>query len=122
MTTRLQSSRSRAQPRKHPRDFVAIDVETANHDPGSVCAIGLATVRDGRLRDARNRPDRVHRDTFSRSVWPEIHRHPAGANSLRSAAMIPRVQTSSRISPFSREASRGDESVPLAGVHSGLTG
>ncbi|PWV99973.1 DNA polymerase-3 subunit epsilon [Hoeflea marina] len=30
-------------------DFIAIDVETANSDPGTICQVGLATFRDGRL-------------------------------------------------------------------------
>ncbi len=28
-------------------DFVAIDVETANREPSSICAIGAVKVRDG---------------------------------------------------------------------------
>jgi len=32
-------------------DFCAIDVETANADLGSICAIGMAFVRDGRVAD-----------------------------------------------------------------------
>ena len=30
-------------------NFTAIDVETANSDRGSVCAVGLSLVRDGQL-------------------------------------------------------------------------
>ena len=30
-------------------DFIAIDVETANSDPGTICQVGLATFRNGRL-------------------------------------------------------------------------
>ncbi|WP_348767365.1 exonuclease domain-containing protein [uncultured Salinisphaera sp.] len=32
-------------------DFIAIDVETANHDAGSICQIGFATFADGVLVD-----------------------------------------------------------------------
>ena len=44
------------------------------------------------------------------------------ANSVRSAATMPRVQTSSRMSPFSAVAFLGEDSVPLAGVQSGCGG
>ena len=30
-------------------DFTAIDFETANHQPGAVCAVGLVRVREGRV-------------------------------------------------------------------------
>ena len=33
----------------HNIDFVALDVETANHDAGSICQIGLACFKDGLL-------------------------------------------------------------------------
>ena len=36
-------------------DFVAVDVETANPDVGSVCAVGIATVRAGRVEDVWER-------------------------------------------------------------------
>ena len=29
------------------RDFVAIDFETANSDPSSICSVGIVVVRDG---------------------------------------------------------------------------
>lgn len=32
-------------------DFVALDVETANCEPSSICALGAAKVRDGRVVD-----------------------------------------------------------------------
>ena len=35
-------------------DFVALDVETANAHRGSICAIGLAVVRDGTVNDTRS--------------------------------------------------------------------
>lgn len=34
-------------------DFVAIDVETANNEPSSICAIGAVKVRDGVIVDRR---------------------------------------------------------------------
>ena len=46
----------------------------------------------------------------------------APLNSRKSASLMPALHTSSRISPLSAEASFGDDRVPLAGVHSGLTG
>jgi DNA polymerase III epsilon subunit-like protein len=33
------------------RDFAAIDFETANYVPGSVCSIGVVTVRDGMITE-----------------------------------------------------------------------
>ena len=46
------------------RDFIAIDFETANQEPSSVCSVGVVMVRDGQrslCRDStifviRNRP------------------------------------------------------------------
>ena len=35
------------------RDFAAIDFETANRQPTSVCSVGLVIVRDGRIADER---------------------------------------------------------------------
>jgi DNA polymerase-3 subunit epsilon len=32
-------------------DFTAIEFETANQQPGAVCAVGLVRVRDGRVVD-----------------------------------------------------------------------
>ena len=34
-----------------PLDFVAIDVETANADLSSICQVGVASFRDGKLHD-----------------------------------------------------------------------
>lgn len=31
--------------------FAALDVETANHDPASICQIGIATVDEGQVRE-----------------------------------------------------------------------
>lgn len=36
-------------------DFVAVDVETANQDVGTVCAVGIAAVRAGRVEDVWER-------------------------------------------------------------------
>ena len=33
------------------RDFVAIDFETANQQPSSVCSVGMVMVRDGQIAD-----------------------------------------------------------------------
>lgn len=35
------------------KDFIAIDVETANYSPSSICAIGAVKVRDGLIVDSR---------------------------------------------------------------------
>lgn len=37
------------------KDFVAIDFETANSDPSSICSVGIVVVREGRVQH------RVHR-------------------------------------------------------------
>ncbi len=34
------------------RDFVAIDFETANQEPSSVCSVGVVMVRNGRVADS----------------------------------------------------------------------
>ena len=31
------------------RDFIAIDFETANQEPSSVCSVGVVMVRDGQI-------------------------------------------------------------------------
>lgn len=81
-------------------DFIALDFETANRRHGSVCQVGLALVRDGRIQDTwgslmrpphglgRFDPDctQVHgivendltgRPTFER-LWPEIEERLGG--------------------------------------------
>lgn len=34
-------------------DFIAVDVETANYNPSSICSIGAVKVRDGLIVDSR---------------------------------------------------------------------
>jgi len=34
------------------RDFIAIDFETANQHPSSVCSVGVVMVRDGQMVDS----------------------------------------------------------------------
>ena len=34
------------------RDFIAIDFETANQLPSSVCSVGVIMVRDGQVADS----------------------------------------------------------------------
>ena len=34
------------------RDFIAIDFETANQQPSSVCSVGVVMVRDGQIVDS----------------------------------------------------------------------
>lgn len=79
-------------------DFVAIDVETANHERSSICAIGAVKVRDGIIIDCiytlvRPEPDYyssrcvavhgiTHRDTDDAPtfdiVWQQIERWAEG--------------------------------------------
>ena len=70
------------------RDFIAIDFETANQLPSSVCSVGVIMVRDGQVADSfysliQPEPNfynywcqRVHglsqRDTDDASVFPEV--------------------------------------------------
>jgi DNA polymerase III subunit epsilon len=51
-------------------DFVAVDFETANHDPSSACAIGLAFVRDGRLTGSTSY---LIRPPSRRFVFTRVH-------------------------------------------------
>jgi DNA polymerase-3 subunit epsilon len=41
-----------SQKRKMIRDFIAIDFETANQQPSSVCSIGVVMVRNGQIVDS----------------------------------------------------------------------
>ena len=70
------------------RDFAAIDFETANECPSSVCSVGIVLVRDGEIVDSfysliRPEPEyyqwfcrRVHglgpEDTYDAPVFPEV--------------------------------------------------
>ena len=63
-------------------DFVAVDFETANHDPSSACAIGLAFVRDGHLTESTSyliRPP-SHRFVFTcvhGLTWDDVRDAPS---------------------------------------------
>ena len=46
-------------------DFVAIDVETANREPSSICAIGAVKVRDG-----------IIVDSIYTLIYPQPQHHP----------------------------------------------
>ena len=39
------------------RDFAAIDFETANEQPSSVCSVGVVIVRDGEIVDVSSIPN-----------------------------------------------------------------
>lgn len=52
-------------------DFVAVDFETANHDPSSACAIGLAFVRDSQLTGSTSY---LIRPPSRRFVFTCVHR------------------------------------------------
>lgn len=63
--------------------FVAIDFETANRDPSSVCAVGLAVVRDGGIVDTIHHlvrpPTREFNPWFvdmHRICWADVRRAP----------------------------------------------
>ena len=44
--------RSSGLPRPQPFDWLAFDVETANSNSATICAVGVALVRDGRIVDS----------------------------------------------------------------------
>ncbi len=48
------------------KDFIAIDVETANFEASSICAIGAAKVRDGIITDSRYSLVRPEPDRYER--------------------------------------------------------
>lgn len=48
--------------------FIAIDVETANFEPTSICAIGAAKVEDGLVTDTRYSLIRPEPDWYSSSL------------------------------------------------------
>ena len=63
-------------------DFVAVDFETANHDPSSACAIGLAFVSDGRLTESTSYlirpPSREFVFTYlHRLTWDDVRDAPS---------------------------------------------
>src|SRR5262245_2031012 len=68
-----------------PLDFVAVDFETANHNPWSVCAIGVAFVRDGRVSQALHLLVRPPSSLFVPVVcvhglaWRDVRRQPTFA-------------------------------------------
>lgn len=100
------------------KDFIAIDFETANECPSSVCSVGAVLVRDGVIDKTfysliRPEPDyykwfcqRVHgiteEDTCDAhcfpSVWAELERELAGEDSLENLGL-----------PFVAHNSRFDE-------------
>lgn len=47
--------------------FIAIDVETANFEPSSICAIGAVKVEDGNIVDSRYSLIRPEPDWYSRA-------------------------------------------------------
>jgi len=52
-------------------DFVAIDVETANHDLASICQVGIVTFRDGRVADSWQ--SLVDPEDYFHSIHVSIH-------------------------------------------------
>lgn len=47
------------------RDFAAIDFETANNNPASVCSVGIVVVRDGRIEEKYYRLIRPNPNWYS---------------------------------------------------------
>ncbi len=78
----------RNQQNKQMKDFAAIDFETANRHPSSVCSVGIVVVRDGRISEKfysliRPRPNYysqmnssihglVYHDTVDAPLFPEV--------------------------------------------------
>ena len=54
-------------------NFAAIDFETANYEPTSICAIGIVTVRNGAIRDRIYRLVRPEPEYYIRRFSEEIH-------------------------------------------------
>ena len=56
------------------KDFAAIDFETANEFPSSVCSVGVVVVRDGQICDryySLIRPEPEYHSVFP-DVWAEV--------------------------------------------------
>ena len=56
------------------RDFIAIDFETANQQPSSVCSVGVVMVRDGQIVDSFHgisESDTEDAPVFSK-VWQQL--------------------------------------------------
>lgn len=78
----------RNQQNEQMKDFAAIDFETANRHPSSVCSVGIVVVRDGKVSDKfysliRPRPNYysqmnssihglVYHDTVDAPLFPEV--------------------------------------------------
>lgn len=55
------------------KDFVAIDVETANNYPSSICAIGAVRVVDGRIADSFYELVKPEPEYFNRYFTERVH-------------------------------------------------
>lgn len=70
------------------KNFAAIDFETANRCPSSICSIGVVTVRDGEIADRVYRfvrPFPEHYDSINTSI------HGLGPDDTRTAPTFPEV-------------------------------
>ncbi|HEX5278618.1 MAG TPA: 3'-5' exonuclease [Micropepsaceae bacterium] len=61
--------------------LVAIDFETANHDPGSACAVAVAVIENRAIRDTRHRlirpPTAEFVFTYIHGIdWPQVAHQP----------------------------------------------
>ena len=53
-------------------DFAAIDFETANECPSSVCSVGVVIVRDGRIVDTSMEQERVSIDQLQSIIEDKV--------------------------------------------------
>ncbi|MDR0528761.1 MAG: 3'-5' exonuclease [Zoogloeaceae bacterium] len=63
--TKTERSSTRKKPLPPLRNFAAIDFETANRHPSSVCSVGVVLVREGEIREKLYRLIRPAPDWYS---------------------------------------------------------
>lgn len=103
----------------HPlRDFAAIDFETANRRPSSVCSVGVVVVRQGEIAEEIYRLIRPAPDFYSRFCTAI---HGLGPDDTRDAPLFPEVWTeiAPKIAglPLAAHFSRFDEGCLKAAFH-----
>ena len=75
--------KTRKIPARHP-SFAAIDFETADYGSDSACAVGVVSVKDGRIASRFHRLIRPPRDRFVFTyihgiTWPQVCLEPSFA-------------------------------------------
>ena len=55
------------------KDFVAIDFETANYEPTSICSVGLVVVRGGEITQSMHRLVCPEPDYYIRRFSEQVH-------------------------------------------------